>query len=81
MIIPEIKPCPFCGGKNIGLSIKTTNCRRKEHKYHVAMYCKDCHCLGSRLLMDLTDKWIDRCNLEKDEDVLFSAVTMWNIRA
>ena len=44
----ELKPCPFCGYKNLDLSIKT-----KGDYYHCVIYCKSCRAYGPRTILKL----------------------------
>ena len=74
--INELLNCPFCGGENIGYSVKTTG--RWERKYHVAMYCKDCNCYGKRVLVTPTEN--TRCAVERNEEYKKLAIKAWNTR-
>ena len=73
----KLKPCPFCGGEDIGYSVKTTG--RWERKYHVAMYCKDCNCYGKRVLVTPTEN--TRYDVEHNEEYKKLAIKAWNTRA
>ena len=68
--------CPFCGGEDIGYSVKTTG--RWERKYHVAMYCKDCNCYGKRVLVTPTEN--TRYDVEHNEEYKKLAIKAWNTR-
>lgn len=68
--------CPFCGGEDIGYSVKTTG--RWERKYHVAMYCKDCNCYGKRVLVTPTEN--TRYDVEHNEEYKKLAIKSWNTR-
>ena len=72
----ELKCCPFCGGEDIGYSVKTTG--RWERKYHVAMYCKDCNCYGKRVLVTPTEN--TRYDIERNEEYKKLAINAWNTR-
>lgn len=72
----ELKCCPFCGGEDIGYSVKTTG--RWERKYHVAMYCKDCNCYGKRVLITPTEN--TRYDVEHNEEYKKLAINSWNTR-
>lgn len=72
----ELKCCPFCGGEDIGYSVKTTG--RWERKYHVAMYCKDCNCYGKRVLITPTEN--TRYDVEHNEEYKKLAINAWNTR-
>lgn len=76
----ELKPCPFCGGNNIGYSIKTTTIQFKR-AYHFAMYCKDCHCNGARTLWKCDTNNVNRVSLERNEEFKQMAINAWNRRA
>ena len=75
----ELKPCPFCGGNNIGYSIKTTTIQFKR-AYHFSMYCKDCNCYGARTLWKCDTNSINRVALERNEDFKQNAIKAWNTR-
>lgn len=47
----KLKPCPFCGGKDIGYSVKTSTESHEYRNYHLSMYCKSCNCYGRRVLV------------------------------
>jgi Lar family restriction alleviation protein len=72
----KLLPCPFCGGEDIGYSVKTTG--RWERKYHVAMYCKDCNCYGKRVLVTPTEN--TRYDVERNEEYKKLAIKDWNTR-
>ena len=73
-------PCPFCGGHNIGYSVKTMGIRAK--KYHVAMYCKDCNCYGKRTIVsiDTDSEYTFREDIEKNATFKQLAIDAWNTR-
>ena len=77
-----IKYCPFCGGVDIKFSQKTCSTRRDEHKYYVAMYCRNCNCYGARAIVEISREDFDRfgyqCVEDKFRDV---AIRNWNRRA
>ena len=75
----ELKPCPFCGDKNIAFSIKTTTVAFKR-AYHFAMYCMKCHCYGRRVFW-LHDGEMNRIDIERNEDFKQQAIDAWNRRA
>lgn len=74
----ELKPCPFCGGDKIDLSIKTA-----DYPYwYVSMYCKSCNCYGARTRVTVpTDKWVNRNMIEKSTKTKEVAIEAWNRRA
>lgn len=75
----ELKPCPFCGGDNIGYSVKGA----KDYPFwYVAMYCKTCHCYGARTRATVQiDGWIGRRAIEASADAKAQAIELWNRRA
>lgn len=73
----KLKPCPFCGGEDIKFSLKTTG--RWERKYHLAMYCNDCHCYGTRSIITPTED--TRSQVEKNKEYEQIAIEKWNRRA
>lgn len=74
----QLKPCPFCGGKNIDYSIKVTSRKRDTANYHVCMYCKDCNCYGKRVLVHADN--ICRKNIENNMKFRKIAEDAWNHR-
>ncbi len=78
----ELKPCPFCGGKNLGVSEKSVS---RDYgtaiKYQVAIYCKDCYAYGTRVLTEKIKSnvypraWV---NLPEAKE---KAAEAWNRRA
>lgn len=73
----ELKPCPFCGGTDIRLSIKRT-----EYPYwYSALYCRSCNCYGARTRVTVLKKgWISRVEIERSADVRHKAIEAWNRR-
>lgn len=75
-------PCPFCGNYDIGFSVKNA----RGGCYHISMYCKKCHCYGSRKLIKKDDKYkdkygyFDRTLMNTDEDLQKIAIELWNKR-
>lgn len=76
----ELKPCPFCGGKDIRYSLKITG--RFDVKYHASMYCNKCHCYGARTLTQSMrhNDYKGRQQIEKDENIKQQAIEKWNRR-
>lgn len=74
----KLKSCPFCGGSNLGYSIKIASKRPNDAVYHVSVYCKSCNCYGSRVLTHINPKSFseDDFNEAKKE-----ASELWNNRA
>ena len=79
--MPELKPCPFCGGEDIRCSFKVSG--RFIKQYRVAMFCNDCHTYGPRVLTIKTDPddYRGRCLITKDEKYEAAATEAWNRRA
>jgi hypothetical protein len=75
----ELKPCPYCGGKDIRFSIKTTTIYY-ERAYHFTMYCWDCNCYGPRVLHKCGRHIYNRSELEKSVDFYTQAAEAWNRR-
>lgn len=74
----ELKPCPFCNGTKIRLSVtKSTSSRMPIH--HVCYYCATCRTYGPRILYKPEERiWINENNLPeifKDQ-----AAEFWNRR-
>ena len=74
----ELKPCPFCSSKDIDYSIKTCT-SNYERIYHAAMYCRKCHCYGTRVLIHPTEN--TRYAVERNESYRARAIEAWNRRA
>ena len=76
----ELKPCPFCGGKDIRYSLKTKGTR--IIKYHATMYCNGCHCYGRRTLTRnlKQEDYSDRRDIQKDQAIKEEAMKAWNAR-
>ncbi|WP_422824239.1 Lar family restriction alleviation protein [Xenorhabdus siamensis] len=55
----ELKPCPFCGSKNIDWSWFYTDGKR-----HTLIYCEDCpaQVVGKMLKSDAVKVWNQRAN-------------------
>ncbi len=76
----ELKPCPFCGGKDIRYSIKTTG--GYIRKYHASMFCNTCHCYGARILYQVPsdNKYYPRYDVEDNTELQEKAIEAWNRR-
>ena len=76
----KLKPCPFCGGKDIRQSIKITG--RFDVAYHVAYFCSDCHCYGARILTPKVrhNDYKGRASIETNERYRELAAEAWNRR-
>lgn len=74
----QLKPCPFCGSKKLGYSIKVASRTRDTANYHVCMYCKDCNCYGKRVLVHVGD--ICRRDVENNAELRKLAEEAWNNR-
>lgn len=74
----QLKPCPFCGSKKLGYSIKVASRTRDTANYHVCMYCKDCNCYGKRVLTHVNDRC--RRNVENNAELRKLAEEAWNNR-
>lgn len=74
----ELKPCPFCGGNKIAYSIKTSTSNFKRI-YHAAMYCKNCHSYGARVMVHPVET--NRVVIERNESYEEKAIEAWNRRA
>ena len=72
----KVKACPFCGSDDIELSTKHVG----YYKYHIAMYCKKCHCYGPRDLVKCNQYSGPRDDMYKDSDILKIAIRNWNRR-
>lgn len=76
----NLKPCPFCGGTNLGFSSKTVarkygSCRA----YHGAIYCKKCNAYGARVLSETIKNVYPMPDVDFDE-LERRAVEAWNRR-
>lgn len=74
----KLKPCPFCGGKKLGYSIKTST-SNYQRVYHATMYCGKCHCYGARVLIHPVES--NRISVERNESYRRKAIEAWNRRA
>lgn len=77
----ELKPCPFCGSKDIRYSLKITG--YFDIIFHASMYCNKCHCYGARTSTESV-KYSDykgRTATEKDASIKQKAIEAWNRRA
>lgn len=76
----KIKPCPFCGSKNIGYSTKKRNAIGYSY-YVVSMYCKDCGAYGPTVLTEHFDHYDYDNWVDKDKDPCKEqAINCWNKR-
>ena len=77
----ELKPCPFCGGRDIKYSTKS-NHRGRKLQYHASYYCNTCHCYGSRVLSQNVEQrdYKTRREMEKSETLKNNARLLWNVR-
>lgn len=74
----ELKPCPFCGGDKIELSIKTA---KDDLVWYVSMFCKSCHCYGKRTRVTVQgDGWVSRRTIERSTEAREIAIEAWNRR-
>ena len=73
----ELKPCPYCGGEDIRYSLKTGTSDFKRI-YHAAMYCFNCHCYGTRVLIKNPEA--NRYDVERNEQYRKLAENKWNER-
>lgn len=72
-----LKPCPFCGGTNIELSIKRT----KYPFWYTAMYCANCNCYGARTKVTVSGKeYVTRDDIVNSENTKQIAISTWNRR-
>lgn len=76
----ELKPCPFCGSKDIRYSLKVTG--HFDIRYHASMYCNKCHCYGARTVTKTIPfgEYKGRYEIEADESVKEKAIELWNRR-
>ena len=76
----ELKPCPFCGGKDIRCSFKVKG--RFLLQYQVAMYCNHCHTYGPRILTIKKehDDYDGRRAVTNNEKYEADAIAAWNRR-
>ncbi len=73
-----LKPCPFCGSNDIGLSVK----RSRYPFWYTAMYCKKCNCYGARTKVTAEGiEWIAREDIADSKTTEQIAVDAWNERA
>lgn len=47
----EPRNCPFCASTSVEMSNKTTTTGR-HRKRHIAVYCRNCHAYGPRIIAD-----------------------------
>lgn len=73
----DLKPCAHCGCETIGYSAKVAATGRVR-KYHIAMYCEECHCYGPRILVSLP---VGQCSKVRGEEYRKLAIEAWNRRA
>ena len=69
-MLTQINNCPFCDSDKLDISIKTSG--RWERYYQVAVYCKNCHCYGPRVISH-----VDNYRKVTDEDKN-TAIKLWN---
>ena len=62
--------CPFCDSSKMDISIKTSG--RWTRYYHVAVYCKNCHAYGPRVISN-----VDNYRKAPEEDKN-TAINLWN---
>ena len=75
----DLKPCPFCGGKDIRYSVKRAG--RFERIYHAAMYCNACHCYGARIhTAPMKNDYSSRHEVQNDNMLKYYAADAWNRR-
>lgn len=74
----NMKPCPFCGGTNIELSVSVAIRKRDTATFHCAMTCSNCKAKGPRYLFKTYDH--NRSNLENNEEIRVEAAKLWNNR-
>lgn len=73
----ELKPCPFCGGKDIELSIKKT----RYPFWYTSMLCTKCNCYGARTRVTVEGTgWISRDDIVNSENTRRIAIEAWNRR-
>ncbi len=80
---PSLKPCPFCGGKDIRFSMKIDGKHYHVIRYRVAMYCNKCHTYGPITFTEevLRTNYAGREAIKKDDAVKVQAENLWNGRA
>lgn len=69
-MLAQMNNCPFCSSDKLDISIKTSG--RWERYYHVAVYCKNCHCYGPRVIIR-----VDNYRKVTDDDKNI-AIKLWN---
>ena len=73
----ELKPCPFCGGTNIEVSIKRT----RYPFWYTSMYCKNCNCYGARTKVTVEGTgWVSRDDIVNSKNTREIATEAWNRR-
>lgn len=78
----DIKPCPYCGSKDIRYSVAIAN-NKQVPRYHAQCYCNNCKANGPRVIFtpDLKDeKGFSRSLAEKDSYAKAEAIKMWDNR-
>ena len=74
----QLKPCPFCGSKELDYSFKVSSRRGGTSDYHCSIFCKKCHCYGKRVLVHIDSRY--RFAIENDERAKGLAMQAWNNR-
>ena len=69
-MLAQMNNCPFCSSDKLDISIKTSG--RWERYYYVAVYCKNCHCYGPRVI-----RHVDNYRKVTDDDKN-TAIKLWN---
>lgn len=68
----ELKPCPFCGNRNLKLVRKSILYKHKK-AYVLSVRCNKCHARGGTIT-NLTIPYAIK------EDVEDAAIRLWNMR-
>lgn len=77
-ILNSLKPCPFCGSKNLGFSLKVFSRQRYKTLYHACIFCKSCNCYGRRTIISTDNRSLsDADKIDAEE----KAIELWNKRA
>lgn len=80
--VTDMKPCPFCGGTKLDLSVKT-----RGDYYHCVVYCKTCRAYGPRTILKLDEGEYMYKHTSYNESVLSNhsvrekAADIWNKRS